>query len=664
MYKDTGITKYLNLQSVVNKPFIPFSPFVKTACKIQGYWHTFIAYLPDDWCATEYQGKLQYAFIRVGGWDAFGGDKVFIDNYGGWNGIMYHLKHETLHVFGAVDADFVEIRGRGLFPDGNTKAGSPYDDIMYRSTKMNVSEYTIGLVNRIDGWNCNMFNKFQPKQLKLIDASSGDLINYGKYIIYEGNPSTWHYKGYISFSGQIIAFGDMENGIISKDKNNLFLGSPCGRPVAGFIKLTSGNKLYTGQFDLIDLSICSFQDKDPCEVRMTERKLGNVQFINPKENGETINSLGNIYANVEPTSGNKLKAWRIFITIDGNRDLLSEGGEYIGNSSLYVPDEKLRKYKDYNGKLALELEADFTPVDNNMLFTFRDTRTDITLENKPVIKKVTVIGLHLMIEGKGFGNGAATVTITDTLTGGIVDSFSNNYSMNKKYNSSLKVADDYIDAYIHQPMNPNDKFPDEDFSGQALDVIVTREDEISADVYHYGGKSDSGNTDPFIIISEPSTQNGLPNAPNGFVYDSGQNETLTHHFELKCRQPDTQIVFGIETLSRELNNKYVERRDNCNNIDTITQEFPLTSDEADSIYDSAQRGEYYWFVCAKGLSPRINRADNEEGISSEDTRITKMLNLDSLESQRYICRIEPIKLQRRSYSLNTPTPVPTTEPVH
>lgn len=562
--------------------------------------------------------------------------------------------------------DLVNIRGNSLFKFGNDKRKTIWDDFMYRyhTDNLDPSEYTVGIINSVEGgydWHNNY--KFQPASILIKDEKTKKVISQGKYNINKGYAGPNHYLGYIW--PYIEKSGDLQDGVINN--NPPILTYCCS--VAGFITVKSDDKTYLGKFDLIDLSVASFRGKDTLEVLVNPIGEGNVQIISPS-NGESINNFENLKLRVQPLDGMELSKWQLFAEHDEQSILLSEGNVAVSGDIISVPAENLEQLKDYEGQIDLTLKATYLSQNLNSeieednsksnAIVLSDKKTNIKLQNKPVISQILILNKNDMrIYGKGFGNdsGNMSIAITDQATTNVLRMSRDSNS--SEYNDTFFVQDDFIEVIIGAPIDPKSEKALENWASKVLDIVVIRNDGIVSNEYHYvpiGNKTAS----LFLVLVHPPD---IKNTPDSFDYDppSISNETLTNHFEVKCQQDQTKIILGVETTDNILQNKYVERVDNCSADRPIVKDFIMENTDAEKVLESSKNGNYYWFVCRVVDGSNMSRSEKED--LSEP--INDMLKTQYNDGNYYDCNKQQIKLVRRVYDTpptpsDTPEPTPTT----
>ena len=136
-----GINKEVDISETEVHIFDPTAP---SNCNTTGAWSNTRVYFPDEVCQN-----IGFSLIvaQLGGKDGWAGAKIFIDTNGNWDNVRTMIKHELGHKFGQIDLDFIEIAGKALFPSGNSRRGTEYDDIMYFHNTLDSSQFTRQIIN-------------------------------------------------------------------------------------------------------------------------------------------------------------------------------------------------------------------------------------------------------------------------------------------------------------------------------------------------------------------------------------------------------------------------------------------------------------------------------------------------------------------------------------
>jgi len=264
-WNQEGVNKTIHFE---NAEIMSFDPAIESRCSRTLRGGTY--YFPDEACRTF--NNLTYIFLKelLGGMVEISRNVVLISGVYEAN---YVAKHETGHLLGSPDTDFVEIRGNNFFPEGNSKRNSFYDDVMY-SVRTDVRSYSREIIKVFPGtWYLPgsyailkelTFWMYQPQSFLLVDESSGKQIRSGEYNLFLGRVGPSHVPGTIS---------DFPNDSGFFQERLL---PPLGRAmlnypfVAGFILVRSGSdgKFYRGKFDLIDLTMAKLNGNDEYTVSM------------------------------------------------------------------------------------------------------------------------------------------------------------------------------------------------------------------------------------------------------------------------------------------------------------------------------------------------------------------------------------------------------------
>lgn len=342
-WDNAGVNKSINFSQAT---IIPFDPNKQTECKQVGYWTKKTYYFPDSWCNDR---AYRYAFLKNSaneGSSTIGETAVI--GLGSSN--AYSIKHETGHFLGTIDSDTIDINGNSLFPSGNKKKGTQYDDIMY-DIKLNVGDYTRTFINNELK---DIYLSYLPSRI-ILKKSTGEIVNDGTYLLYYGIPGPMHVPGTISsnsITGQISA------GVLNISPSNILgVGN-----VAGFLLVNDGQDIYSGKYDLIDLNMARAGGTDLTITLQPANAGGLVGIFN--KTGETISDLSAIRFAVspKPNSGYSIKQWRLLSRVSGSR---TEYNQVVSGNELVSQDDIKLAQKDslfptyYKGKFDLKLEGVF-----------------------------------------------------------------------------------------------------------------------------------------------------------------------------------------------------------------------------------------------------------------------------------------------------------------
>lgn len=344
-----------------------FDPTIPSKCNTQS-WDGKNYYFPDIVCSTvNWKVKYIFASFDVGMCQyAIGSVFAGMNNREDIAGFTYTIKHETGHLFGSPDTDFVAINGNYLFPEGNSKEQTKYADVMY-SRVLNAEEYVEGIINRIIGrmggagsystiewakiWN------YQVMNFRLTNENTGSSILSGRYKIFLAKEGPNHIKGvidnspsfgYVSYSGDLFF-----NGTISLPrypfKAPLFL-LPGETAAFVIIKLEDG-EIFTGKFDLIDVSVANFKGDDYLTIKMSKPNFY-IDFDNlikiSEIPGEAVIS-NTLYFFDNYISTGKFRARLKFIDSNNNREYFDNFFSIKGREGVFSHKFKINiPYSAYN----------------------------------------------------------------------------------------------------------------------------------------------------------------------------------------------------------------------------------------------------------------------------------------------------------------------------
>jgi hypothetical protein len=261
-----------NIDSL-NSEEIPFSPSKQSNCYIITYWKKIKIYLPDEECRTR-NNKTQDIVVTnlENSYDAVSFDGLLWVNYKSSifdDDFKYGLKHELGHKLGALDADFIEIAPNSIFPVGNTKKNTVFDDVMYSYGNINVGPFTKATINNVINYDTNNINNFFPLAIYFVlsDQNLFWSLKTAQFVLYGGVAGPSHFPGTITSSP--ICSGRLSGNTFLLDQQcPAFLKS---KYVAGFFLIRTNGQLYETQFDMIDMNMAYFEKKPNLELSLKSR---------------------------------------------------------------------------------------------------------------------------------------------------------------------------------------------------------------------------------------------------------------------------------------------------------------------------------------------------------------------------------------------------------
>lgn len=248
-----------------------FDPTQKTNCFIKARRNDHKdVYFPEDYCTTD---DYQIAFTNVvtlfnEGLATHYGKHIWIETSFSYVDSRT-LKHELGHMLGALDLDFVNIKGNSKFPYGNSYK---INDVMGNYDSYEVSEYTRGIIDTVVRSDFNEVVtirvnqiKLKPNKVKIFSKKiTEEELSRSEFLLFGGAKGNNHEAG--TSYDEPHCTGRLTTDLVIDLSTCFFKRFPF---VAGFVIVKTDSTELKGQFDLIELAVSYLRNEPYYTVELS-----------------------------------------------------------------------------------------------------------------------------------------------------------------------------------------------------------------------------------------------------------------------------------------------------------------------------------------------------------------------------------------------------------